>query len=88
MNRPGNDVRANGFPLPWGVKIGLAIALFVFAFVAGAMSELPGDAAWWIYKGCFVAATAALALLVLDARASRNGLTTTAMPHAEGPTLT
>ena len=86
MTRPVEGVRASGLPMPWGARIALAIALFAFAYADGRMSGLSGEGAWWVEKIFFVASLATLALLVLDARASRNGLTTTAMPHAEGPT--
>jgi len=75
MNRPGEGVRASGLPMPWGARIALAIALFAFAYADGRMSGLPGEGAWWVEKIFFVASLATLALLVLDARASRSSVT-------------
>jgi hypothetical protein len=58
---------ANRLRLPRAAKIGMLLALFLLAYLAGVFSELPGNAEWWIFKVCFVASNALLCLLLWEA---------------------
>jgi hypothetical protein len=58
---------ANQLRLPRPAKIGMLLALFLVAYLAGKFSELPGNAEWWISKVFSLASNTILCLLLWDA---------------------
>ena len=52
--------------LPRAVKIGMLIALFLFAYLAGKFDGLPGNTMWWIFKVCSLASSGILFLLLWE----------------------
>jgi hypothetical protein len=57
----------NQFRLPRAAKIGMLLAVFLLAYLAGKFSDLPGHAEWWIFHICSLASNVLLFILLWDA---------------------
>jgi hypothetical protein len=65
--KPYSLEMVNQLRLSRAARIGMLLALFLLAYLAGKFSELPGNAEWWIFRISFLVSNAILGLLIFEA---------------------